>query len=147
MSNAKGGHKGALWLAPAAGDALVNVTGLRDANYEPGQAFADGHGMDANHGFKVPVQSNPQITTGRVWNKSQNAIWQAIRNTEAGVPSVMVFYPIGGTSDDDALDHGVAGTCWIQGNSAQSLTDVISNGITILPAEGDWAAFGGWDPA
>lgn len=146
MPTPKGGHEGRLMLAPGAGEALVTITGLQDANYDPGQAFAAAHGMDATHGFNVPVKSTPKVTANRVDDKAQTTVWKCVRLTEAGTPCPFVFYPIGESSDADALAHGISGTAWVMYSSANSLSDAIKGPIEVSPAAGDWAPFGNWDP-
>lgn len=147
MPTPKGGHEGLLMLAPGAGQSLVTITGLQDATYNPGQGFSDAHGMDATHGFKVPQKSNPSITSARIDDKAQTTVWKCVRLSEAGTPCPMVFYPIGESSDADALTHGISGTAFVQADSSQSLTDPIKNALEVVPAAGDWAGFGNWDPA
>jgi hypothetical protein len=147
MPDPRGGHKGRLALAPAAGQALVVITGVQDANYERGQTSADAHGMDAAHGFKVITKSSPQITASQIFDWAQTTVMKAVQEAEAGRGVPFAWYPIGEFSDGDALSHGVAGTAFALVNTGQSLTDPIKNDLTLVPALPDWNPFGDFDPA
>lgn len=142
----RGGHNGELWIG-VGGQALVKVTGNQDASYDPGQNFAKAHGMDAAHGFSVPVKSDPSIKFKNIHDWAQTIVVRACRQTEAGIYSVFAFYPIGEFGDADANAHGIRGTCWVKRTHSQSLTDPISNDIEIMPALADWTPFGEWEPA
>lgn len=148
MPTPKGGHEGRLMIAAPAGGALVTVTGLTDAEYNPGQNFTDGHGMDSSHGFDVSVKSKPEITLNRIDDKAQSTIWKAMRLTEAGTGVPFVFYPIGESADSDALTWAyLTGTAFVQTNSSQSLSDPIKGQVTLTPSDSDWSASGNWNPA
>lgn len=142
----RGGHNGELWIG-VDGAALVKVTGMQDGAYDPGQNFAAAHGMDAAHGFDVPVKSKPSIKGKNIHDFAQTIVIRAQRNTERGVYSVFAFYPIGEFGDVDANAHGIRGTCWVKRAHTQSLTDAITNDIEISPALADWTPFGEWEPA
>jgi hypothetical protein len=147
MPTPKGGHEGMLYLAPGAGESLVKITGPTDATYDPGQNFADAHGMDAAHGYDVAVKSKPSVTVNRIDDKAQTTVWKCLRLAEAGTGCPFVWYPIGESSDTDNTDHGVNGTCFVKGSSTQSLTDALKTPLTLSPSAPDWTGFGNWNPA
>src|SRR3990172_450345 len=140
----KGGQQGMLMMAPTAGDALVKITGIQDATYDPGQAFAAAHGMDAAHGYDVSVKSKPSVTGNRIEDFAQTTVWKALRNSEAGNGVPFAWYPIGESTDTDHYTHGISGTAFVKLTSAQSLSDAIKSPITLTPALPDWVAFGNW---
>lgn len=142
----RGGDRGELWLG-VDGAALVKVTGMQDATYDKGQAFAAAHGMDSAHGYDVPVKSKPSVKGKNIHDFAQTVVMKATMNTEAREWSVFAWYPIGEFGDADANDHGVRGTCWVQLSQSQSLTDAISNDLTITPAQPDWTPFGDYNPS
>lgn len=144
MPTPRGGHRGAIYIAPAAGDALVKITGPRDATYNPGQAFAEAHGMDAAHGYDVPVMSKPNVTFARVHDDAQTTLMKALNNTEAGTLSLFVWYPLAELGD---TGQGVSGSCWVQADLKNSLTEALMSAVTLSPAQPDWARFGELDPA
>jgi len=145
--NPKGGDSGALWMAPTAGAALVQVTGVQDATYDRGQNFADAHGMEAAHGYSVKVKSKPSLKAKNIHDWAATTVMKALKETEAGRSVPFAFYPKGNFGAVDDLDTGVHGTAFVQLSSAQSLGDPISNDITLMPAKPDWAAFGDYLPS
>lgn len=140
----RGGHEGEIWVAPLPGDALVKILGLQDIKYDPGQNFADGHGMDARHGFKVVTKSDPSLKAKRIADFDDPTLFECLGNTEAGDFSLFVHYPLGERGD---RTQGVSGSCWIKTGADQSLKDAITNDAEFLPALGDWTRFGDYDPS
>lgn len=134
-----GGDNGEVWLAPTPGEALVKVLGLQDINYEPGQNFAEAHGMDAAHGFDVPVKSKPSIKAKRIVDFDDPTVFECLGLTESGQLSLFVYYPDGERGN---RSDGVAGSCWVKTNQSQSLKDAVGGDIEFIPALGDWARFG-----
>jgi len=148
MPTPLGGHEGELHLAATAGDALTIISGVQDATYTPGQNFADAHGMDAAHGYQVPVKSTPQITSSRIFDKAATIVFKALANTEATIVSLFAFYPFGANAGlgTAARATGINGTCYVETDSQNSLSDALKNALTIRPAQPDWARFGDWNP-
>lgn len=142
MPSPKRGDKGAVYMAHTPGGALVKITGPREASYDPGQAFAEAHGMDAAHGYDVPVKSKPKISFARVWDYAQTTLLKALNNTEAEVFSLFCWYPLGETALAEALTTGVSGSCWVKTDMKNSLTEAIMNAVELTPAQPDWARFG-----
>lgn len=148
MPTPRGGHKGRLMLAPTLGAELVQVTGAQSANYSPGQEFVDAAGMDAGHGFQVPVLSKPKVTIDRIEDKAQTTVWKALRMSEAGTYTVFAFYPYGNFTDSDALTiASISGSCFVKNDHSQGMSDAIKGSIEIVPALGDWVGGGNYNPA
>lgn len=142
--NPMGGDTGALWLAPTVGGALVEVTGVQDATYDRGQNFAAAHGMDAGHEFSVKVKSKPSVKVKNIHDWAKAEVMKAIMLSEAGTGVAFAFYPKGNAGGADDFTHGIAGTAFVQASTSQSLSDAITNDLTLLPAKPDWAPFGDW---
>lgn len=136
-----GGDNGEIWVAPTPGDTLVKILGLQDIKYDRGQQFAEAHGMDAAHGFDVPVKSKPSIKAKRIVDFDDPTLFECRANTEAGQLSLFVHYPDGGRGN---YDDGVAGSCWVKTDTSQSLKDAVSGDVEFVPALGDWANFGAY---
>jgi hypothetical protein len=120
---------------------------MQDATYTRGQTFAAAHGMDAAHGFKVTTKSDPSIKGKNIHDFAKTTVMKALIATEAGVGVPFAWYPRGNDASVTALSDGVAGTCFVQADTSNGLTDAIMNDINLWPARPDWNPFGDWDPA